>query len=64
MGAIIVGTILFGVYLIISVLFIEKKKPPVQKNRYDSIFEELERCKQEIDDEENNKTKKGGLGNQ
>ena len=60
MEVIIFGTILFGLYLIVSVLFSKKSKQPVnQKNRYDSVFEDLERCKQEIDDEAKKESRMG-----
>lgn len=60
MEVIIIGTILFGLYLIISTVFTKKRKQVVnQKNRYDSVFEDLERCKRQINDEAEKESRMG-----
>lgn len=60
MNTIIIGTILFGAYLLISILFSKKKTiQKNEKNRYDDVFDELERCKKELNDEAEQKTRMG-----
>lgn len=60
MEVIIIGTILFGLYLILSVMFNKKRKQIVNlKNRYDLVFEDLERCKRQINDEAEKESRMG-----